>query len=92
MPLEGTGITEGSQAGDGLEALRAFDRLEIGPVVVEKRRVTTRYRVHVGGEPQSIDLIYRFDEDVFDPNDPASLEPGLDAGRSGRDQLRPFLR
>jgi creatinine amidohydrolase/Fe(II)-dependent formamide hydrolase-like protein len=63
---------EGRRAGDGLEPLRAFRGLEIGPVVVEKRRMRTRYRFHGGGEPQAIDLIYRFEEDVFDPDDPAS--------------------
>jgi creatinine amidohydrolase/Fe(II)-dependent formamide hydrolase-like protein len=73
MTKEGRLTGDGSDVGDGLEALRAFSRLEIGPVVLEKRRVRTRYRVQGGGEPQSIELVYRFEEDVFDPDEPASL-------------------
>jgi creatinine amidohydrolase/Fe(II)-dependent formamide hydrolase-like protein len=58
---------------DPLDALRAFDRLEIGPARVEKRRVITPYRVTGPGEPAQIELIYRWEEDVFDPGDPADV-------------------
>jgi hypothetical protein len=49
-------------------SLRAFDALEVGPVRVEPRRIVCPYRVGRA----TIDLIYRYEERVFDPRDPAS--------------------
>ena len=43
-----------------------IDRLEIGPVRVEPRRVTAPYTVVRSGKRDSMDLVYRFEEDVFD--------------------------
>jgi creatinine amidohydrolase/Fe(II)-dependent formamide hydrolase-like protein len=54
-------------AGEGrFEDLVVFERLEVGPVVVEPRRVTTTYTVTRGGSSESTKLVYRFEEDVFD--------------------------
>jgi creatinine amidohydrolase/Fe(II)-dependent formamide hydrolase-like protein len=55
-----------------MKGLVVIDRLEVGPVVLEKRRLTVPYRVFSGGKEDSIDFIYRFEEDVFDPDDPLS--------------------
>jgi len=55
------------QKKDPLESLCVIDRLEIGPVQVEARRIKTSYSVISKGKKSSIDLIYRFGEDVFLP-------------------------
>ena len=55
----------------GLESLLVFDRLEVGPVRVEPRRLIAPYRV-VGPQGESTnELIYRYEERVFNPNDAA---------------------
>lgn len=50
-----------------LDCLKVFSRLEVGPVRLEKRRLKMPYRVFRGRKAEKIDLIYRFEEDVFDP-------------------------
>ncbi|MBI4719785.1 MAG: creatininase family protein [Chitinivibrionia bacterium] len=55
-----------------LDILRSFDALEVGPVRVEKRRFTAPYTVRRGKEKHTVDLIYRYEEDVFDQNEKAS--------------------
>lgn len=55
-----------------LSILQVFDRLEVGPVRIEKRRITARYRLFYDGTEESVDLIYSYEEDVFDPNEAAS--------------------
>jgi creatinine amidohydrolase/Fe(II)-dependent formamide hydrolase-like protein/7-cyano-7-deazaguanine synthase in queuosine biosynthesis len=45
--------------------------LEIGPPKVETNRVTTSYRVTTGGDSSSVDLVYRFEEAVFEADGPA---------------------
>ena len=53
-----------------LEKLIAVDRLEVGPVKVEERRIACPYRLlHAAGEDRFF-LEYRYEEDVFDPDDP----------------------
>ncbi len=49
-----------------IDELRVFDTLEVGPVRVEPRRVTTAYTVVRKGKRESTDMVYRFEEDVFD--------------------------
>jgi hypothetical protein len=48
--------------------LLAIDRLEIGPVHLERNRLKMLYTVIKGARRTSIDLIYRYEEDVFDPD------------------------
>ncbi|MBW1781676.1 MAG: creatininase family protein [Deltaproteobacteria bacterium] len=57
---------------DPLQALGAIQRLEVGPVRLEKRRLTVDYRVFQKGRTDSAELIYKFEEDVFDPDEPES--------------------
>jgi len=57
---------------DPFESLRIIDRLEVGPLQVEKRRVRAPYRVIRDGRVNKTELIYRFEEDVFVPDEPAS--------------------
>ena len=49
--------------------LLVWDRLEVGPARVEPRRITTPYTVVVGDSRESIDLVYKYDEDVFAADD-----------------------
>jgi creatinine amidohydrolase/Fe(II)-dependent formamide hydrolase-like protein len=58
---------------DPLEPLLVFDRLEVGPVVLEPRRLKAPYRLFYGGGQEETEFVYRFEEDVFDPNDPVSV-------------------
>jgi hypothetical protein len=71
-----------------LRSLRAFDRLEIGPVRVEPRRLICPYTVtgapaderraeparrdRASIRPETFHLIYRYEEPVFRPGDAAS--------------------
>jgi len=51
---------------DPLRILQVFERLEVGPVTLSPRKLTAPYRL-IGPEGErSIDLIYRYEEDVFE--------------------------
>lgn len=54
---------------DPLAVLQVWDRLEVGPVRVEKRRIRAEYAVIDGEGRRTIDLTYSWEEDVFDPTD-----------------------
>jgi len=58
---------------DPLAVLEVIDRLEVGPVRVEPRRLVAPYKVVSGGEEHVIELMYRYEERVFDPSDEGSL-------------------
>jgi creatinine amidohydrolase/Fe(II)-dependent formamide hydrolase-like protein len=58
---------------DPLNTLVVIDRLEVGPVRVEKRRMKATYHVTRKGSTDTTELIYRFEEDVFLPEEPESL-------------------
>jgi creatinine amidohydrolase/Fe(II)-dependent formamide hydrolase-like protein len=60
----------------GIDSLRVIDRLEVGPVRLERKRVVAPYTVHRGRKRDSMELIYRYEEAVFDPDDPAALNLG----------------
>ncbi len=64
-------MAEAGGAG-ALARLLVIDRLEVGPVELEPRRLTARYRVERGGESAETELGYRFEQHVFDPDDPAA--------------------
>jgi uncharacterized NAD-dependent epimerase/dehydratase family protein len=55
-----------------LEHLIAFDTLEIGPVRIYHDRFKAPYSVVRNGTVDTFDLIYRFEEHVFDPDDDGS--------------------
>jgi mycofactocin system creatininase family protein len=57
----------------GLDSLRVIDRLEVGPVRVERKRLVSPYTVRRGKSRDTIDLIYRYEEAVFGPDDPGSI-------------------
>ena len=58
---------------DPLDILRVIRRLEVGPVRLDRNRVTAPYMVSQNGKTDTIDLIYRFEENVFIPDDGHSI-------------------
>jgi creatinine amidohydrolase/Fe(II)-dependent formamide hydrolase-like protein len=58
---------------DSLKVLEVIRRLEVGPVRLDRRRITAPYRVIGDNTDDTIDLAYRFEEDVFIPDEPASI-------------------
>lgn len=60
-----------AKASATLRALQVIDELVIGPVRVERRRVTAPYTVVQRGSKHTIEHVFRYGEDVFDPKDPA---------------------
>ncbi len=58
---------------DPLGRLVVFDRLEVGPIRLEPRRLRAPYRLTHGGREEETEFVYRFEEDVFDPSDPSSI-------------------
>jgi len=58
---------------DPLSVLGVIRRLEVGPVQLKPRVMTAPYRVTRDGEVHENELIYRFEEDVFAPGEPASI-------------------
>lgn len=52
--------------------LNVITRLEVGPVRLEKRRLVAPYRIKCGNKDDSMDFIYRFEEDVFEPSETVS--------------------
>jgi creatinine amidohydrolase/Fe(II)-dependent formamide hydrolase-like protein len=65
-------VTRRRKHGDPLRVLDAIDVLEVGPPRVDPNRVVAEYRVSGPRGAASTELIYRFEEDVLDPRDPAS--------------------
>ncbi len=59
-------------AQDPLSELQVFDRLEIGPVKLEPKRLMAPYRLFWNGHEDRTELIYSYEEKVFDPLEPES--------------------
>ena len=57
---------------DPLSILTVFDRLEVGPVKVEPKRLIASYCLHRNGETDRTELIYSYEENVFAPGEPES--------------------
>lgn len=55
---------------DPYAPLRVWDALEVGPVRLEAERLVAPYTVRRGRTVESVDLTYRYEERVFDPDDP----------------------
>jgi uncharacterized NAD-dependent epimerase/dehydratase family protein len=53
-----------------LEHFVVFDALEIGPAVISSDRFKVPYSIKRGGTVETFNLMYRYGEDVFDPDDP----------------------
>lgn len=61
-----------NEATNTLDSLVVFDRLEVGPVKLEPKRLVTPYRLFYGDKEDVLDLIYSYEEKVFDPQDPTA--------------------
>ncbi len=57
---------------DPLSVLAVFDRLEVGPVRLEQKRLVAPYRLSFDGQEEQTELIYTYEEKVFDPDSPES--------------------
>lgn len=66
------GTTAGQDAPPDLKTLQVIDRLEIGPVRVEEKRLCAPYCVVQDGTRDRFELIYTYEESVFAPEEPAS--------------------
>jgi creatinine amidohydrolase/Fe(II)-dependent formamide hydrolase-like protein len=64
------GSASGKPAHDPLSALQVFGRLEVGPVKLEARRLVAPYRLFWDGGEDRTELIYSYEETVFDPAEP----------------------
>jgi creatinine amidohydrolase/Fe(II)-dependent formamide hydrolase-like protein len=58
---------------DPMRFLGVIEKLEVGPTRLEKQRTITPYRVTRNGYLDATELIYRFEEDVFMPEEAESL-------------------
>ena len=56
-------------ANDPLAVLNVFERLEVGPVRLEPRRLVAPYRLFYNGKMDQTELIYSYEETVFDPSE-----------------------
>ncbi|MGD9413103.1 MAG: creatininase family protein, partial [Desulfobacterales bacterium] len=72
QPQSNRKTASGKTASDPLSALQVFDRLEIGPVKLEPRRLVAPYRLFWDGGEDRTELIYSYEETVFDPSEPES--------------------
>ena len=61
-----------ARAADPYAALVVIDKLEVGPVRLARRKLVAPYTVTRGGQSARFDLIYRYGEDVFDPDEALS--------------------
>ncbi|MGB5814758.1 MAG: creatininase family protein [Thermoanaerobaculia bacterium] len=58
---------------DPLAVLEVIERLEVGPAEISPDQVTTPYRVTRSGQTHETKLVFRYEEPVFDLDDPGSL-------------------
>lgn len=57
---------------DGLSVLRVISRLEVGPVELGRNRLAAAYKVFRGKAAHAAELIYKYEDDVFEPDEDAS--------------------
>ncbi len=56
-----------------VNSLQVLDSLEIGPVLIDKRKITAAYTVRAGRKSDTMDLVYKYDEDVFNAGDESDV-------------------
>jgi creatinine amidohydrolase/Fe(II)-dependent formamide hydrolase-like protein len=52
-----------------LKSLVVIDKLVVGPIKLEKKRLTAPYHVHRNGNVESTEFIYSYEDEVFDETD-----------------------
>ena len=72
-PNKAAASEDKTSAKNPLSILDVINRMEIGPVHVERRRLVAPYKLIQNKKSDSFDLIYHFEEDVFDPEEQAAL-------------------
>ncbi len=55
-----------------LACLQVIDRLEIGPVVLEKKRLIAPYSIIQNDQKSTMDFIYSYEEEIFSPSEAMS--------------------
>ena len=65
--------SQSESSGDPLRVLEVFDSLEVGPVKLTNKKLSMPYKLHYKKQSDSTELIYSYEEDVFDPTDPAAI-------------------
>ena len=58
---------------DTLDILKVISLLEVGPIRLDTKRLIAPYKVTSGNETDSFELIYKYEEQVFTPDDPESV-------------------
>jgi creatinine amidohydrolase/Fe(II)-dependent formamide hydrolase-like protein len=58
---------------NSLRSLQVLQKLEVGPVQVKRRQIQCPYTVTKQDSVSTFNLTYRFEEDVFEPSDPMSI-------------------
>ena len=73
-PLKIGAITSGiiSEETD-LDVLKVITKLEVGPIKVDKNRIVATYTIMQNNKEYLFQLIYKYEEDVFDPLNPESI-------------------
>ena len=66
-------ISQSSYKDNPMQALLVIDRLQVGPLRLENKRLIMPYRVEQGDRTEQFDLIYSYEERVFDPKEPESI-------------------
>jgi hypothetical protein len=66
-------LDQGTSHDDPLAILEVFDRLEVGPVKLEPKRLVAPYRLVWNGKEEETNLIYSYEEKVFDPSESESV-------------------
>ena len=56
-----------------LDILKVITKLEVGPVRIDARRLVAPYKITQNGKQDTIEHIYCFEENVFDSDEPESL-------------------
>jgi len=59
-------LQNGPDDGDPWHSIRVIRRLDVGPVRVEPNRLVAPYTISAANGSDTIDLIYRFEQPVFD--------------------------
>ena len=65
--------SQSSYPDNPMQALLVIDRLQVGPLRLENKRLVMPYRVEQGDRSEQFDLIYSYEERVFDPEEPESI-------------------
>ncbi|MFH1998280.1 MAG: creatininase family protein [Planctomycetota bacterium] len=65
--------SEEQEPNESLDALCVIDTLEVGPVKLETHRLTAPYTIRVNGKEHTTELVYKYAEPVFAPEETESM-------------------